>query len=110
MDVLEDHLFDEIGLFNEEEPRNEDLEFNQRILRADKKIILDPDIHSTYFSRSTLNKLFSQQFDNGKIVTNKFRGKSLFINLDILFHLLFLLIFYHIPFLVYLKIHIRYRS
>ena len=26
-------LFDEIGLFNEKEPRNEDLEFNQRILR-----------------------------------------------------------------------------
>ena len=71
-------LFDEIGFFNEEEPRNEDLEFNQRILNANKKIILDPDIHSTYFSRSTLNKLFLQQFDNGKIVTNKFRGKESF--------------------------------
>ncbi len=71
-------LFDEIGLFNEEEPRNEDLEFNHRILNSDKKIILDPDIHSTYFSRSTLYKLFFQQFDNGKIVTNKFRGKESF--------------------------------
>ena len=71
-------LFNEIGLFNEEEARNEDLEFNQRILKANKKIILDPEIHSTYFSRSTLNKLFLQQFDNGKIVTNKFRGKKSF--------------------------------
>ena len=73
-------LFDEIGLFNEKEPRNEDLEFNQRILNSGRKIILDPDIHSTYFSRSSLYKLFLQQFDNGKIVTNKFKGKSLFIS------------------------------
>ena len=71
-------LFDEIGSFNEKEPRNEDLEFNQRILNSGRKIILDPDIHSTYFSRSSLYKLFLQQFDNGKIVTNKFRGKESF--------------------------------
>ena len=91
-------LFDELGLFNEEEPRNEDLEFNQRILRADKKIILDPDIHSTYFSRSTLNKLFSQQFDNGKIVTNKFRGKESFHKLRHFVPLLFFTYLLSIPF------------
>ena len=91
-------LFDEIGFFNEEEPRNEDLEFNQRILRADKKIILDPDIHSTYFSRSTLNKLFSQQFDNGKIVTNKYRGKESFHKLRHFVPLLFFTYLLSIPF------------
>ena len=91
-------LFDELGLFNEEEPRNEDLEFNQRILRADKKIILDPDIHSTYFSRSTLNKLFSQQFDNGKIVTNKYRGKESFHKLRHFVPLLFFTYLLSIPF------------
>ncbi len=91
-------LFDEIGFFNEEEPRNEDLEFNQRILRADKKIILDPDIHSTYFSRSSLNKLFSQQFDNGKIVTNKYRGKESFHKLRHFVPLLFFTYLLSIPF------------
>ena len=91
-------LFDELGFFNEEEPRNEDLEFNQRILRADKKIILDPDIHSTYFSRSTLNKLFSQQFDNGKIVTNKYRGKESFHKLRHFVPLLFFTYLLSIPF------------
>ena len=93
-------LFDEIGFFNEEEPRNEDLEFNQRILRADKKIILDPDIHSTYFSRSTLNKLFSQQFDNGKIVTNKYRGKESFHKLRHFVPLLFFTYLLSIPFFI----------
>ena len=71
-------LFEEIGLFNEDEPRNEDLEFNKRILNSGKKILLDPRIKSTYFSRSDLNSLVSQQFDNGKIVTNKYRGKDSF--------------------------------
>ena len=93
-------LFDELGLFNEEEPRNEDLEFNQRILRADKKIILDPEIHSTYFSRSTLNKLFSQQFDNGKIVTNKYRGKDSFHKLRHFVPLLFFTYLLSIPFFI----------
>jgi glycosyltransferase involved in cell wall biosynthesis len=72
------NLFEEIGFFNEKEPRNEDLEFNKRILNNGKKIILDPEISSTYYSRSGLTKLFLQQFDNGKIVTNKFRGKESF--------------------------------
>jgi len=71
-------IFNEIGLFNEDEPRNEDLEFNKRILNSGKKILLDPRIKSTYFARSDLNSLVSQQFDNGKIVTNKYRGKDSF--------------------------------
>ena len=91
-------LFDEIGMFNEEEPRNEDLEFNQRILKADKKIILDPEIHSTYFSRSTLHKLFLQQFDNGKIVTNKFRGRESFHKLRHYVPLVFFSYLLSIPF------------
>ena len=72
------NLFEEIGFFNEDEPRNEDLEFNKRILENGKKIILDPEISSVYFSRSDPKNLFLQQFDNGKIVTNKFRGKKSF--------------------------------
>ncbi len=73
-------VFDELGMFNEDEPRNEDLEFNKRIINAGKKILLDPKIKSTYFSRSTIKDLLFQQFDNGRIVTNKFRGKTSFHN------------------------------
>jgi glycosyltransferase involved in cell wall biosynthesis len=74
-------IFDEIGLFNEQEPRNEDLEFNRRIINSGKKILLDPKVRSTYFSRSNLKSLILQQFDNGKIVTNKFRGRGSFHNI-----------------------------
>ena len=71
-------IFEEIGLFNENEPRNEDLEFNKRIIDSGKKILLDPAIKSTYFARTTLKALFFQQFDNGKIVTDKLRGNDSF--------------------------------
>ena len=74
-------IFDELGHFNEEEPRNEDLEFNRRIINSGKRILLDPKIRSTYFSRSNFKSLILQQFDNGKIVTNKFRGRESFHNL-----------------------------
>ena len=40
-------IFDEIGLFNINQHRNEDLEFNYRILKANKKILLNPNIIST---------------------------------------------------------------
>ena len=71
-------IFEEIGLFNETEPKNEDLEFNKRILDSGRKILLHPSIKSTYFARTTFTALFSQQFDNGKIVTDKLRGNDSF--------------------------------
>ena len=90
-------LFDEIGFFDENEPRNEDLEFNKRILKNNKKIILDPEISSTYYSRSNLRNLFSQQFDNGKIVTNKYRGKDSFHKIRHFVPFLFFLYLFSIP-------------
>lgn len=74
-------IFKEIGSFNENEPRNEDLEFNKRIIRSGKKILLVPNITSIYFSRPDIKSFVLQQFDNGKIVTNKFRGGNAFHNL-----------------------------
>lgn len=91
------NIFDEIGLFNEDEPRNEDLEFNKRILRSNKKIVMDPEISSTYFSRSGLKELFHQQFDNGKIVTNKYRGKDRFHTYRHFVPLFFFLYLFSIP-------------
>ena len=71
-------IFSEIGYFNESEHRNEDLEFNKRILNANKKIILDPEISSIYFPKSSIKEFIFHQIDNGKIVTKSFRGNKSF--------------------------------
>ena len=98
-------IFDEIGFFNEDEPRNEDLEFNKRILNSGKKILLDPKIKSTYFARANFKSLIIQQLDNGKIVTNKFRGKDFFHRARHFVPLLFVcyLIFSFLAFLYKIK-------
>lgn len=71
-------IFNEIGLFNIDQHRNEDLEFNHRILKANKKILLNPNIISTYYVRDNYSDLIKQQFHNGYIVTNRFSLDGLF--------------------------------
>ncbi len=51
-------VFDEIGLFNEEFLRAQDLEFNARLTKGGYKVLLDPEIKSCYFPRSSFKKLF----------------------------------------------------
>ncbi len=58
-------VFERLGLFDEELVRNQDDEFNFRLTRAGGKIWLDPQIHSTYFSRATLRGLWKQYFEYG---------------------------------------------
>lgn len=58
-------VFDRLGLFDEELVRNQDDEFNLRLVRAGGKIWLDPQIRSTYYSRSTLRGLWKQYFEYG---------------------------------------------
>jgi len=76
--VLLKEKLEEVGLFNENEPRNEDLELNRRLIKSGKKILLDPNINSKYYSREDYKSFIKQQFDNGLIVTNKYRGKNSF--------------------------------
>jgi len=76
--VFRKTIFDEIGLFNENEPRNEDLEFNQRIVNKGFKIMLLAGVESIYFSRNTFKSFLAQSFDNGFIVMNKVRLWSSF--------------------------------
>jgi glycosyltransferase involved in cell wall biosynthesis len=59
-------IFDKIGLFNEQLPRNQDLEFNSRIIKNGGKIYLNPEIKSYYYNRSTLKELWKQNFTNGQ--------------------------------------------
>ncbi len=58
-------VFDRVGWFDEALVRNQDDEFNFRLIRAGGKIWLDPRIRSTYFSRSTLRALWNQYFGYG---------------------------------------------
>ena len=71
-------IFEIVGLFNEDEPRNEDLELNDRIIKAGYKIVLIPELESIYYSRSTFKSFFYQAFDNGFIVTRKIGTRKIF--------------------------------
>ncbi len=58
-------VFDRIGAFDEELVRNQDDEFNFRLIQAGGKIWLDPSIRSIYYSRSSLKGLWQQYFEYG---------------------------------------------
>jgi succinoglycan biosynthesis protein ExoA len=58
-------IFDRVGMFDEELVRNQDDEFNFRLIRGGGKIWLDPEIKSDYFSRATLRGLWKQYFEYG---------------------------------------------
>ncbi|MHC4326206.1 MAG: glycosyltransferase family 2 protein [Planctomycetota bacterium] len=58
-------IVDKIGYFDEQLVRNQDDEFNLRIILAGGKIWMSKSIQSTYFSRGSLRKLFKQYFQYG---------------------------------------------
>lgn len=66
-------LFNRIGFFDEELVRNQDDEFNARILRSGGKIFLLPQIAVTYIARGSLSKLMRMYFQYGlfKPLVNK---------------------------------------
>ncbi len=58
-------VFDRIGLFDEELVRNQDDEFNARLLRHGGRILLVPDVVSTYYARASAKKLWRTYFQYG---------------------------------------------
>jgi len=58
-------VFHQVGLFNENLIRNQDIEFNLRLKRRGGKILLVPAIVSYYSARSTIKGLLKQSFANG---------------------------------------------
>lgn len=58
-------IFSRIGLFNEKLVRNEDNEFNTRLIKAGGKILLHPNIKSSYRARPDLWSVARQHFLNG---------------------------------------------
>jgi cellulose synthase/poly-beta-1,6-N-acetylglucosamine synthase-like glycosyltransferase len=58
-------LFDRVGFFDEEMVRNQDDEFNFRIVDQGGKILLSPAIRSTYYPRDAVKSLWRQYFQYG---------------------------------------------
>ena len=66
-------VFQKIGFFDEELIRNQDDEFNYRLLKNGFKIYLSPEIKAKYFVRASYGKLFKQyrQYGYWKVFVNK---------------------------------------
>lgn len=58
-------LFDRIGMFDEELIRNQDDEFNGRIIREGGKIFLVPEVVIDYFARDTIGKVSRMFYQYG---------------------------------------------
>lgn len=58
-------VFDRIGGFDEELVRNQDDEFNYRLLSRGGRILLSPQIESSYYNRSTCGALWRQYYQYG---------------------------------------------
>lgn len=72
------NVFEKIGLFDEELIRNQDDEFNFRLVKNGGKIWLSKELKARYFVRSSFKKLFKQYFQYGywKVYVNR-KHKSL---------------------------------
>jgi succinoglycan biosynthesis protein ExoA len=58
-------VFENLGLFDEELVRNQDDEFNYRLLDHGGRILLNPNIRSHYYNRSSFSKLWMQYYQYG---------------------------------------------
>lgn len=58
-------VFDRIGLFDEELVRNQDDEFNHRLLKHGGRILLVPDVVAHYYARASLTKLALMNYQYG---------------------------------------------
>jgi glycosyltransferase involved in cell wall biosynthesis len=59
-------LFDRIGWFDDDLIRNQDDEFNGRIIQSGGKILLLPELKIKYYARETRRKLFRMFFQYGQ--------------------------------------------
>ena len=102
LDVLKEVFLMFTAGFNEEEPGNEDLEMNKRIINAGYKIKISSNIYSIYHPRSNLKDFLKQTMNNGIITTkNKdFSFRSLRHYVPLIFSLF---IFFGITNLILLK-------
>jgi succinoglycan biosynthesis protein ExoA len=62
-------LFDEIGLFNEDLVRSQDMELHLRLKKAGKRILLVPAMVGHYYARTTIGPYLRYCFINGYWLT-----------------------------------------
>jgi len=58
-------IFDRVGMFDEDMLRNQDDEFNHRLVRHGGRILLVPDVVAYYYARESLSKLGRMCFQYG---------------------------------------------
>jgi succinoglycan biosynthesis protein ExoA len=58
-------IIDRAGLYDDEQIRNQDDEYNYRLRKLGAKILLAADVRSQYFSRGSLGSLWRQYFQYG---------------------------------------------
>ena len=58
-------VMERAGLYDEELVRNQDDEYNYRLRKLGAKILLADDVHSRYYSRSSLRSLWRQYYQYG---------------------------------------------
>lgn len=58
-------MFEKIGMFDEEMVRNQDVEFNHRLIRSGGRILLAPEIKSYYYARTKLKNLWRMYWQYG---------------------------------------------
>lgn len=68
--------FEKYGLFNEHLLRNQDIEFNKRLIKGGGKIYLLPDVECIYYARETYSSLAKNNYQNGywNILTPYYTG------------------------------------
>jgi len=97
------NTFETYGLFDEKLTRNQDIEFNKRIVNGGGKIYLVPNVRSTYFARENFLDLAKNNFANGywniltAYYTNTFSSLSLRHFIPLLFVSSVLLPLFFIP-------------
>ena len=88
-------IFERVGYFDEQMVRNQDIELHSRIKKAGGKFYFNPDIKSTYYSRTTVKKMLKQAFGNGQwnmVLIKRGSGALSLRHLVPLFFVLFLII------------------
>jgi glycosyltransferase involved in cell wall biosynthesis len=58
-------IFDRVGLFDEDLVRNQDDEFNGRVIRGGGRLLLVPSVKTEYFARGTIRKLWRMYYQYG---------------------------------------------
>lgn len=101
-------LFDKIGLFNEELLRSEDNDMNARIRASGGRILLVPDIVSTYYCRDSIHSLLKMGVQNGNALFRTFRVNKNAMSLRHFIPFVFLMSLIIFPIMIYFVNPIKY--